>query len=90
MKPAFKVASSNGSYTSAKHSSYTTTAKRSPQRYYTVSGIWPRYEVVVNWDEETRQVLWGSKAFKAFEVAMRIEGYVRHRPKVYKKLTKTD
>ena len=30
------------------------------------------------WDEATRQVLWGKKALKAFEVAMRIEGYKKH------------
>lgn len=78
MKPAFKVASSSGTYTS------TTTTKRSPQRYYNVSGFWPRYEVMVMWDEATRQILWGKKALTAFEVSMRMEGYIRHKLPEYK------
>ena len=72
MALAFKVA--GNSY----HRVGTTQSKRTPQRYYQVSGVWPRYEVTVMWDEATRKTLWGTKALKAFEVAMRIEGYKRH------------
>lgn len=78
MGMAFKVAGNSYVRNGGKYTSSTTTAKRDPQRYYQVSGIWPRYEVTVMWDEGTRQVLWGTKALKAFEVAMRIEGYKRH------------
>lgn len=84
MAIARKVAS-NRSYSTMHHASYT--AVSSPldtQRYYQVSGIYPRYEVTVNWDESTRQVLWGKKALTAFEVAMRIEGYKRHKPVEYR------
>jgi hypothetical protein len=83
MAVAFKVADSSTRFT--RYTSSSTTTKRYLERYYQVFGVWPRYEVTVQWDESTRQVLWGSKALKAFEVAMRMEGYKRHRPKVWKK-----
>ena len=51
---------------------------KEPQRYYQVSGIWPRYEITIDWDEATRKTLWGRRALKAFEVTMRMEGYKRH------------
>ena len=38
-------------------------------------GFWPRYEVMVMWKEETRAVIWGRKALRAWEVSMRMEGY---------------
>lgn len=75
MAVAFKVANSSGSYVSGKP---TYGGKATPQRYYQVSGVWPRYEVTVMWDENTRKTLWGKKALKAFEVTMRMEGYKRH------------
>ena len=74
MALAFKVAG-NRSYHSGNP---TYGGQSSPQRYYQVSGVWPRHEVMAMWDESTRKVLWGNKALKAFEVAMRIEGYKRY------------
>ena len=85
MALAFKVANSSGSYSSSKHTSSTGTAQRSPQRYYSVMGFWPRYEVTVMWNDETRQVIWGRKALKAWEVAMRMDGYQRYKPRTWKK-----
>ena len=79
MKPAFKVAGSR-SY----HSGNPIYGGLPPQRYYQVSGVWPRYEVQLMWDEATRQVLWGRRALKAFEVTMRIEGYKRFKVKTTK------
>lgn len=78
MGMAFKVAGNSYVRNGGKYTSSTTTSKRYLERYYQVSGFWPRYEVTVQWDENTRQTLWGKKALKAFEVAMRIEGYKRH------------
>ena len=83
MALAFKVAGNSYVRNGGKYTSSTGTAKQSPQRYYSVSGIWPRYEVMVNWEEGTRQILWGKKALTAFEVTMRIEGYRRHKPTYY-------
>lgn len=55
------------------------------EKRYQVMGFWPRYEVMVMWKDETRQVIWGRKKLKAWEVAMRMDGCKRYKPKSWKK-----
>lgn len=74
MAVAFKVAG-NRTYHKGPYTSSSSTA--TPQPTYSVNGFWPRYEVMVMWNDETRKVIWGRKALKAWEVAMRMEGYKR-------------
>lgn len=81
MAVAFKVAG-NRTY----HASYTHITSTEPlEKRYQVMGFWPRYEVTVMWNDETRQVIWGRKALKAWEVAMRMDGYQRYKPRTWKK-----
>lgn len=79
MGMAFKVAGNSYIRNGGKYTSSTTTAKQDPQRYYQVSGIWPRYEVMILGHDETRQIIWGERKLKAHLVSLRMQGYIDHK-----------
>lgn len=75
MAVAYKVAG-NRTYHSANHG----TPSAPLEKRYVVRGFWPKYEVGI-YGEPERTVIWGRKALKVFEIAMRLEGIKKYRPR---------